>query len=276
MAVNGEKARAFLPADDEEAIRQRVADAKAVEERAAHEQAIKHEQSSMRWALVIFAGGTCFWLLSYADWLPAILTKILAGSEDRTDQRFLWLVMAGMGLALATLSYLDLRALRLGTERARKLAYVAKMVSATVVVLGCIAFLGAILLLLGIVISDWLASDGHRFPLVIVSYLVHWPILMAILFSLPWIEGLVRPARLIFALVVLSALLAADVAVGSIIVWDEWVQIVQDRHLPVWIAFLVAIPNVLIAPFLLWGIVIAVRRLRDLTAQRLPNATDHS
>jgi hypothetical protein len=239
-----------------------MTDAKAAEASAAHEQALRRERSSLRWALLIFAVGACLLLLSYVGWLPARVATLVAGSEDRADQGFFWLVIAGMGLGFATLSYLDLRALRLGTERARKHASAAKMVAKWLVIAGSVLAIGVLLLFLDLIITDWLTSKTDRFPFSMVSYLVHWPILIAILFAIPWLAERAKPAGLIFTLVVLGGLLVTDVAVGVRIVWDD-----KPQQLPGWIALLAAFPNVLIAPLLLWALVITVRRLRELTAQ---------
>src|SRR5262245_41314848 len=117
MAVNGEEAL-------------RVAEA-----RATNEVACKRAQSLVRLGLITFAIGAGLWLRSYADWLPETLARAPAGPPDQVGLRGALLVIAGIGLAGAVHSYLDLRAYRLGTERARKLANAARMVSATATVL---------------------------------------------------------------------------------------------------------------------------------------------
>jgi hypothetical protein len=271
MALNGHKV--VPPADEEGSFREPMAEVKAAEAGPAHEQALRRERSSLRWALLIFAVGACLLLLSYVGWLPARVATLVAGSEDRANQRFFWLLIAGMGLAFATLSYLDLRVLWLGTERAIKQASAAKVVAKWFVIAGSVFAIGMLLLLLGLVLTNWLASDGDRFPYSMVSYLVHWPTLIVTLFVIPWFAERTKPAGLIFAVIVLGALLVIDMAVGVRIVWDD-----RAQQLPVWMALLAAFPNVLIAPFLLWGIVIAVRKLCELITQepieRLPNATD--
>jgi hypothetical protein len=167
-----------------------------------------------------------------------------------------------MGIGIAGMSYLDLRALRLGTAPARKQAHVAKLIAGTAGALFCVALVGLMLVLLGIVINNWLTGGPERFPFFVVNYLAHIPIIFVIWGVIIWID---RPTRttgeLIFALVVFGALLAADIAVGGFMVWDG-LEIAEERELPVWIAFMHAAPNLVVALYLFLGMLTPLRRLR--------------
>ena len=239
MAANGEKAWAYLG-----------------------------ERSSMHWALVIFAVGAGLWLLSYAEWLPAGLANILAPrpGENRAGLRDSLLSFAGFGLVLATLSYLRLRAYRLGTERAARLANVANMVFETAVVLVVVAVLGGILLLIGLIVGDWFTGTGRfeRFPFGAISMLLSMVLLPFSHLASLWIDERAKTAGLKFAVIGLGALLAVHVTLAVFALW-QWVQ---EIELPLWLASLISIPALGAAAFLVWGIVIAVRRFRAFTADR--------
>jgi Zn-dependent protease with chaperone function len=62
----------------------------------------------------------------------------------------------------------------------------------------------------------------------------------------------------------LGALLAVHVTLAVFALW-QWVQ---EIELPLWLASLISIPALGAAAFLVWGIVIAVRRFRAFTADR--------
>jgi hypothetical protein len=232
---------------------------KAVDERSAYEQAIRAEKSGTRMGLIIFTASASLWLLLQTDWLPENVVDILEGPKDQISRGTIWLALALIGTGIAILSYLDLRALRLGTVRAQKLAYVAKLVARVVTVLFCVAFVGLFIVLLGIIISDWIAGIREQFPFFAVNYFVHILIIFVMFFAITWIERRTRTAELIIALIVLGALLAGDIAAGGFMIWDG-LQLARERELPVWIAFVNAIPNLLVALFLILGILTTVRR----------------
>ncbi len=250
----------------EEAIPERAAEMVTAQEKAVHHQAITQARRFLRVSISAIAIGVGLWVLSHLDWLPWGLSEILAGPEDKVSNRIGWLFIAALGFGGAILSYLDLRALRLGTERARKQAFAANVVAKWLGIAGVALVVGVFLLLLGLVIYHWLTSDGRQFPFFIVSYFVHVPVLFATLAAIPWLEERIRPAELIFAAIAFGALLVGDVALG---VFGTW-AVAQDELRPWWLAFFHALPNVLVAPFLVWGLVTALWRLRKLTKQR-PN-----
>jgi hypothetical protein len=230
--------------------------------------AILGERSSMRWALVIFVVGGGLWLLSYADWLPAGLANILAPQpgENRAGLRDSLLGFAGFGLVLATLSYLRLRAYRLGTERAARLANAANMVFESAVVLVVVAVMGGIVLLIGLIVGDWFTGTGRfeRFPFGAISMLLSVVVLPFSHLACLWIGERAKTAGLKFAVIALGALLTVHMALAALALW-QWVQ---EIELPLWSASLISIPALAAAGFLAWGIVIAVRRLRESTAQQ--------
>src|SRR5689334_11977963 len=97
---------------------------------------VEQEQSSVRFALLVFAASAGLWLLSYVDWLPAGIANILAPpGENRAGLRESLLGMAILGLGLATVSYFRLRADRLATRRAERLANAVSIVLGSAAVL---------------------------------------------------------------------------------------------------------------------------------------------
>jgi len=245
MAVNGQEAF-------------RVAEARATDEAAC-----EHAHSCVRWGLITFAIGTGLWLLSYAVWLPEGLANALTGPPDQVGLRGSLLVIAGIGLAGALHSYLDLRAYRRGTERALKLASAAKTVSRVAMFAFVGVAVGAILLLIGDVIRNWVTGIYVRFPF----GAVHLFVMMVILPLIALVSSGIEPQAktgLIFTLVALGTLLAAHVGLALLSLWQR----VQEIELSLWSASLMSIPALIVAGFMVWGIVLGAKRLRALAAVR--------
>ena len=235
------------------------------EAKVAYEAAWAHAQSCVRWGLVVFAIGAGLWLLSCADWLPESLANSLAGPPDQVGLRGALLVIAGIGLAGSFHSYLDLRAYRLGTERARKLANAASTVFEWLMIAGGVLGIGAILLLIGLIISDWLTGIYVRFPFGAVNIFVTMLVIPLIAPAYTWIERQAKTG-LISALIALGALLAAHLTTGAFGVWF-YVSVMEQ---PLWFpgSVVIAISTLAGAALLLWGVVLVVRRLRAPAAQR--------
>ena len=108
--------------DDNETIRTRVPDPDAANERVTYEKAIWGQRFCAAMGLVVFAIGAALWLLLQTDWLPENVAKLVEGPKDQLGRGYYWLGLAVMGTGVAGMSYLDLRALQVGSERARKQA----------------------------------------------------------------------------------------------------------------------------------------------------------
>jgi hypothetical protein len=239
---------------------------KTMDERVTYERPIWAEKSSIGIGLIIFALGASLWLLLQMDLLSESVANLVEGPKDQLGRGHFWLAMAIMGFGIAALSYLDMRALRLGTARARKQAHIAKLVAGAAGVLFCVAVSALMLALLGLMISDWL-SGIRGFPFFAANYFAHIPIIFVIFLAITWIE---RPARtaagMIVALIALSGLLAADIAVGGFMAWDG-LQLAEERELPILIAFMHAGPNLVVALYLFLAISTVVSRLRAFSAR---------
>jgi MFS family permease len=173
------------------------------------------------------------------------------------------LLIAGMGAAIATVFYLNLRAIRLGTERARKQAYAAHLIAKWIMIAGGALAVGVLLLFLGLVISGWLADPSGRFPFGIVSALMSMVIIPFCVLTYFWIKVRARAAGLIFAVIGLGVLLAVYVTSNVMLMRDDLVP-----QLPLWSILLIATYKFGIAAALGWPIVTAVRRLCELAAQQ--------
>src|SRR5262249_27532973 len=79
-----------------------------------------------------------------------------------------------------------------------------------------------------------------------------------------WIKRLTRTtAGLVTALIVLGLLLAVYIAAGGFMTWHG-LQVARERELPMWIAFINPISNLLVALILGLGILAVVQRLLAL------------
>jgi hypothetical protein len=156
--------------------------------------------------------------------LPESVADILEGPRDQISRGYFWLTLAVMGIGAAALSYLDLRALRLGTASAQKQAHLARLVTETAGASFCVALVGLFVVLLGIAMRNWLTGSQERLPFFAINYLAHIPIIIAIFLAITWIERRALTAGSVVALIVLGALLAANIALGGFVVWD-WMQV---------------------------------------------------
>jgi hypothetical protein len=230
----------------------RAAELVTAEETADCESAIKRARWSLRVDIVAVAIGVGLWALSHFDSLG--LAKVLAGPEDQVSYRIGFLSIAALGVGGAILSYLDQRALRLGTERARKQANAARAVARGLMIPAGVGAFLFFLVLLGLVlrdvISDWLTTRYLRNHIVLVHGILSMLILPFILPVCFWIEAWAKSSGLIAAVIGFSVLLTAHVALtlGKL----------QQPELSWW---LVPLFDAMIAAFLIWGIAILARAI---------------
>ena len=238
-----------------ETVPGRVAELVTAEETADYESEIKRARSLLRFSFIPIIFGVSLWVLSHLDWLPWGLAWLRAGADDR-GYRIAFLMIAGMGVGGAIWSYLDLRALRLGTERAIKNANAAKAIAKWLASLGVAGFALLLLLLVGLVIGHWVIGRGEQFP----TIAVHWLLMMlTILYAIPacnLIASRAKTPELVLALIGFSVLLTGHLATAL-----YELRVLLDRETPWQAAAMISLISVGIAAFLVWGIAILARGL---------------
>jgi hypothetical protein len=209
---------------------------------------------------------------SNSKWLRGLLTICLAVFAIGVGLYFSypgpggasagWLFLSGFALVIGLLAYLNLRAERLGTLRARKQSDAAEMIFEWLMTAGHAVAVGVLLLVLGLVVYGWIAGHFWQPPYMFVTLLVVWVFNHTIFWSvLDWIKDRANIAGLVFALMALGVLLAAHAAAVFYFAWHTMPEA------PLW--SIILLPTVLflgVGWSLVWGIALAVGRLHALLA----------
>src|SRR5262249_39504460 len=194
---------------------------KIAREQAAVEQYIKRLRRLLPFELGVIVLGVGLWFLAYMDWLPAT-----------RDTKIFYLGFAGLALGSASISYLDLRAHRLGTQRARNQARAAKMAARGLFIAFGVAVTGAILLALGFVVYEsWLSGGLEENAFLVIIFLALILIQLLVFPALSWIEARENITRPVFGSIAFGLLLTAYLA--SLLYWYwMWPRIPDDRLEP--------------------------------------------
>jgi hypothetical protein len=260
----------LLPLDGCELLLRREREAEyALYKAKAHEEEIKKFRLSLRIDLIMVAGGVGLWLLSRVDGLPWILEAIVVGVDNKASRGPLWISIATLGLAGGILSFFELRALRLETDRARKQANAVWATAKWLLIAAGVFFFGAILFVLGLVVRDSLNGGFERPPYIIMSFLVILLLKVPIfLWVFDWIEFRASRAGLAYLLVLFALLVAAHVFSVLDFVW------LLRENAPLWSMLLLISFGTALAWPLFWVIAAAARRLREMLAARYANAEE--
>jgi len=232
--------------------------------------------SGVRDGIVMSAIGAGLGLLWYEEWLPK-------GLLDSLVFLVIVILFTALGLGSALVSYLSLRAERLGTARAGMHALAALIALSILggamivgVVAGAIWAIGGLYYLIGSETIRWVTGDVEGFPSEIISWVAMMlaiPLAFHIRDVYSWI-GWTKNAGLIFALIALVApFTALQVASTLHLLWRFVHLRLIEEETPVVIWIIGIILNgldVLVATLLILFIVRAVRRLGALKTAQPP------
>lgn len=242
--------------------REREAEA-AFNKAQADKEHIKRLWCILAFEIFLFAAGVGVWLLANADWLPE-------GFVTR-DNKIIYLVIAGIALVSGTHSFLDLRATRLGTDRARKHFNVFQGAGFSLFIVACVLGIGAILAVIGAIVHNaWLTGQfgPTDYLMVLVLTMVLFKFLAFLIID--WIEGLENAAGVISALIAIGLLLTAYV-LG--VVHHAWSEMAARQDTPLWWTPLIATFLLLWAWPLWWAAIASALKLRTLLAERRAKAS---
>jgi hypothetical protein len=207
--------------------------------------------------LLSFTGAICLWVLTDMD----RLSEQYAPGQNK----FNYLTLAGFMLVLTVVGYFNLRAARLGTERAIRLAAIADR-SLELFMTG-FAWLagGAALVAIGFLLYGWLHGDFPRAPFIIISMLTMFIFMVAIWPIVTWIDK-TDTKKVASMLIAFGVAVAAHEAAILHFYLSTKVHEASVGDLIVWLVFTVpAFP-------LFLGIIVALKRLRALRAAHPPRA----
>ena len=170
-------------------------EARLEEEKRYRQGEIKAARIGRNWGLMVAAGAAVIALAYYSG----ILDGFLSG-DSRREKWGLWLTITAAALVTSGILHLDLRALLLGTERARKQAEFAKVIFGTLWFLASAVVVALVLTFFLAVLEPWLRP---------------W-LSLGLASSLPTLSDR-QPDRFLVASGVMLAIIG--LTIGSVFVW---------------------------------------------------------
>jgi hypothetical protein len=220
-----------------------------------------HRENIITWRFItglsflFFTGAICLWALTDMD--------RLSEQSAPGQNKFSYLFFAGFMLISTLAGYFNLRAARLGTERAIRLAAIADRSLELFFNIGAWLISGAVLVVIGFLLYGWLHGDFPRAPFIIISMLTMFILMVVMGPILIWIDR-ADTKKVASVLIAFGVAIAAHEAAILHYVLSLDVHEVSVGALIMWLMLtIIAFP-------LFFGIIVALKRLRALRAAHPP------